>query len=216
MQPLGLLFLLCSLIATGYCISCKSCWHLQGTPCSGSSVDCATGEVCVAAVTNTLLITGPLTEQYTLSCGNPSQCDVNGSLTFYYGSIRTATSCCSANNCVPPTPTVPTKSTVKNGLTCRTCSSDDSSYCYTGETMECTGNEFKCGRMARSLSGSVTKKDAIRGCATKSYCEIIGNQVTSIQGLNVDMKMYCSDGATALHAAFFLSAAVLLLTKLLF
>ncbi|PIO15020.1 hypothetical protein AB205_0022530, partial [Aquarana catesbeiana] len=91
-----------------------------------------------------------------------------------------------------------------------------SDYCYTSDKVECTGDEMKCGLMARRLSGTVTKNDSLRGCATRSYCEIFGNQMTTIQELNVDSKMFCSDGAADLHVGLLGSAVAILLTKLLF
>ncbi|XP_040183163.1 phospholipase A2 inhibitor 25 kDa subunit-like [Rana temporaria] len=215
MKPLGLLLVICCLASTGFCISCKSCWHMLGSQCNGSSVPCSSDQVCVASYTLISTVTSE-TPQYTLSCGSRSQCNANGSLTFNYGKLRTRTSCCDTNDCIPPFPTLPPVSSQKNKLTCRACFSDTSDYCYTGDTIECTGDEMKCGRMARRLSGTVTKNDALRGCATKSYCEIFGSQTSTIQGLNVDSKMFCSDGAPALHVGLLGSIVAILLTKLLF
>ncbi|KAM5132208.1 phospholipase A2 inhibitor gamma subunit B-like [Mantella aurantiaca] len=157
-----------------------------------------------------------MTPEFSVSCGTQSQCNLTGSVSFIYGTIRTGTSCCSTDNCTVPIPQLPPVIQNKNGLKCRTCSSDKSDYCYTDDKMDCTGNETKCGRMARTLSGTINLKDSVRGCATRSFCEVMGNQKTSIMGLNVDMKMYCSDGAVGLYNGVVYAISVALLTKLLF
>ncbi|XP_056399859.1 phospholipase A2 inhibitor and Ly6/PLAUR domain-containing protein-like [Hyla sarda] len=198
----------------GYSLVCRSCWHLSGAECNGPNVTCPENGVCVAALSS-VSVGASVTPQYSLSCGTQNECDRSSSLTFNYGTVRTATSCCSTDSCVPTLPTLPSPSSEKNGLTCRTCSSDSSDYCYTSETLQCTGKETKCGRMARTLSGTINLKDAIRGCATSSFCDILGTQNTVIDGLYVDMKTYCSDGAAGLTAGYFISIFTALVTKLL-
>ncbi|XP_040183164.1 phospholipase A2 inhibitor 25 kDa subunit-like [Rana temporaria] len=215
MKPLGLLLVICCLTSTGFCISCKSCWHMLDSQCDGSSVPCSSDQVCVASYTLISTVTSE-TPLYTLSCGSHSQCHFSGSMSTNHGTVRTRNSCCDTDDCIPPFPTLQPVCPMKNKLTCRACFSDTSDYCYTSDTIECTGNERKCGRMARRLSGAVTKNDALRGCATRSYCEKVGNQMSTIQGLNIDSKMFCSDGAPALHVGLLGSIVAILLTKLLF
>nr|DBA15791.1 TPA: hypothetical protein GDO54_003255 [Pyxicephalus adspersus] len=215
MKLLGILLVVSALTSKGYSIICKSCWLFGSQPCTEPTVSCPDGNVCVAAYTE-VTVGGAMTPQYSISCGTWSDCNVTGSLTFLYGKIHTGTSCCSTDDCIPPKPALPEESTRKNGLTCRTCSSDQSDYCYTGDKIECNGEETKCGRMARKLSGTINLKDSIRGCSTPSFCGILGNQQASVSGLNVDMKMFCSDGATDLYNGLFCSLIVALLTKLMF
>ncbi|XP_040183162.1 phospholipase A2 inhibitor and Ly6/PLAUR domain-containing protein-like [Rana temporaria] len=215
MKLLGILLVLSAFTSKGYSIVCKNCWHFATTPCTEPTVSCPNDQICVAALT--MVIEGTkITPQYSVSCGTQSECNVTGSLNFIYGRILTGTSCCSTDNCDPPTPQLPVESSVKNGLTCRTCYSGTSDYCYTGDKIECTGDQNKCGRMARTLTGTFNTKDATRGCTTESFCGILGNKKDSINGLNVDMAMYCSDGATGLYSGLIYFVIVALLTTLLF
>ncbi|CAJ0933853.1 unnamed protein product [Ranitomeya imitator] len=39
---------------------------------------------------------------------------------------------------------VPSRNSTQNGLVCRTCTSPDSTWCYTSDTMQCTGDEDMC------------------------------------------------------------------------
>ncbi|XP_075046197.1 phospholipase A2 inhibitor NAI-like [Mixophyes fleayi] len=214
MKTLGFLAVLTALTSTGYSITCKSCWHFSDKPCTQPAVSCPSDNVCVAAY-SVVTVVGTDTPQYSISCGTRDQCNVNGSLTFIYGKVKTGTSCCDTDDCTPPTPQLPADSSEKNGLICPTCSSDKSDFCYTGDTLPCTGDEVKCGRMARKLTGTITLKDTICGCATKSFCDILGNQVASISGLNIDSKMFCSHGEVGQYAESFYSAFAALLAKLL-
>nr|DBA15790.1 TPA: hypothetical protein GDO54_003254 [Pyxicephalus adspersus] len=216
MKPLGLLVVLCSLASKGFCISCINCWHMQGMPCNGLSQPCSDDQLCVASFTITTIDPGTTRIfQYSLSCGSRSECNMNGSLTYNRGKLRTGTSCCDTDNCIPPFPILPNESSQKNGLICTTCASETSSYCITREKIECTGEEIKCGRMARNVKGTISKNDALRGCTTKSYCGLLGNQMYTIQEVNVIMKMYCTDGAVALQVGLFRPAFAVLLTMLL-
>ncbi|KAM3922126.1 phospholipase A2 inhibitor and Ly6/PLAUR domain-containing protein-like [Leptodactylus fuscus] len=216
MELLGILLLLSALTTTGYSLICKTCWHLSSLPCNGSYVSCPTGQVCVAAFTS-VNIGGAITPQYSITCGKPNDCNVTGSMTMNIGKILTGTSCCNTDNCTPPFPALPSVSLQKNGLTCRTCASDQSDYCYTSDKLQCTGQETKCARMARTLSGTINLKDALRGCATKSYCDILGSQNAFVDGLYVDMKTYCSDGAADLrHMGYFMLICTVAMTKFMF
>ncbi|XP_073457298.1 phospholipase A2 inhibitor NAI-like [Aquarana catesbeiana] len=214
MKLLGILLVLSAFTSKGYSISCKNCWHFSTVPCKEPTVSCPNDQICVASLTEVIVGTTN-TPQYSLSCGTQSECNVTGSLNFIYGKILTGTSCCSTDNCDPPTPQLPVDSSIKNGLTCRTCYSDSSDYCYTGDKIECTGDQTKCGRMARTLTGTINMKEAIRGCTTGSFCDILGNQKDSLSGLNVDMAMYCSNGAAGLYNGLIYFVTVALLTTLL-
>lgn len=212
MKLLETLLLLSALSTAGHSLVCRSCWNLSGEPCTGPTLTCPSDNVCVAAL-SAVRIGNVVTPQYSITCGTRDQCDVTGSLTFNSGTVRVGTSCCSTDNCTPAYPALPSESSEKNGLTCKTCSYDKSDYCLTSETLQCTGEETKCGRTGRILSGTINLKDTIRGCATKSFCDILGTQKGIIDGLNVDMKTYCSDEAADRYIEYFISIFTDLLTK---
>lgn len=215
MKLLETLLLLSALSIAGHSLVCKSCWNIIGVPCNVPTVTCPSNNVCVASL-SAVRVGNKVTPQYSITCGTRDQCNVTGSLSFTYGNVRVGTSCCSSDYCTPTYPTVPSESSQRNGLTCRTCSSDSSDYCHTSETLQCTGEERKCGRMARTLSGTIKLKDTMRGCATKTFCDILGTQKTNIDGLKVDMKTYCSDGAADLRVGYVVAIFTALLTKLMY
>ncbi|XP_063800043.1 phospholipase A2 inhibitor gamma subunit B-like [Pseudophryne corroboree] len=215
MKSLGFLAVLSALAATGYSITCKSCWQFA-TACTSPTVSCPAGNVCVSSYSVVQTVTSSTPQiQYSISCGLRDHCNITGSMTFIYGTVRTGTSCCDTDDCTPPTPILPALSSQKNGLTCRTCYSDKSDYCYNGDTLQCNGEETKCGLMSRKLTGTINLNEAIRGCSTKSFCDVLGPQSASISGLNVDAKMYCSDGAVGLNSGILYSIFATLLAKLL-
>ncbi|XP_063800042.1 phospholipase A2 inhibitor NAI-like [Pseudophryne corroboree] len=209
---LGSLLILSALTATGFSITCYNCLNLTGTACNQPTATCAIGEVCVAAYS---VVTGSSpSNQYSLSCGSTTKCNLTGTWTFTGGTVKTATTCCNNDSCTPTLPTLPTQSTQTNNVTCRTCASN-TAYCYTGDTLACTGSETMCGILSTVLTGTTTQSTAIRGCTTPSFCDTLGTGVSSFSGLNVVLTTYCSSGAVGIYAGFFSSALTLLLTKFL-
>ncbi|XP_077312360.1 phospholipase A2 inhibitor and Ly6/PLAUR domain-containing protein-like [Lithobates pipiens] len=209
MKFLGLLLVICSLASTGFCILCKSCVHQLGFPCDGISLPCSSDEVCISFYT-VITTETIISMEYELSCRPRSYCNMNGSMsTSKDNRLRTGTSCCYTDNCIPPFPTLPPVNSRKNRLMCR------SSH-MVSNTVECTGNETKCGQLDVTVTGAMILNYTVRGCATRSFCDIYENQMYTIQGINFDTKMFCNDGAVVLHVGILGSAVTILLTKLLF
>ncbi|XP_044125182.1 phospholipase A2 inhibitor and Ly6/PLAUR domain-containing protein-like [Bufo gargarizans] len=127
-----------------------------------------------------------------------------------------SSSCCNTDNCTPNTPTLPTISSNPNGLVCRYCASVDSTWCHTDDTVQCTGEQNMCLLQTTHVSGSVSASSAIRGCATKSICDL-GSQSASAGGVTTDVKIICTNSGLSVHNIVLTPAIVcLLLLKLFF
>ncbi|XP_063293103.1 phospholipase A2 inhibitor 25 kDa subunit-like isoform X2 [Pelobates fuscus] len=213
---IGILGVLSVLVSTGDSLSCIKCLGSSNATCIGSSVTCPSDNICVNGYSLTNAA-GTITPSFNRDCGPRNQCNLTGSVTFNIGLVRVATTCCSTDNCDPGIPTLPSNNNQQNGLTCRTCYSGNSLSCYTSETIQCKGVENKCFLLEKKLSGTFYSKEALRGCATDTYCSLLGTQTASYDGLNIDMKVFCTSGTNSLHGGFFLStAAFLVVLKYLF
>ncbi|XP_044138562.1 phospholipase A2 inhibitor and Ly6/PLAUR domain-containing protein-like [Bufo gargarizans] len=211
---IGILSLLSALAATSYALSCTQCFS-SGATCSGPSMTCPSGNQCGSAYTETT-IAGAKSTSLVRTCAPSSQCGLKGSLGLKQGHMRMSTSCCNTDNCTPDLPTFPTTSSTPNGLVCRSCISEDSTWCYTNDTVQCTGDENRCLLMTTYVSGSVSASAAIRGCASKSICDI-GSQSASAGGLTTNVKFICTSGGLSVHNIVLAPAIVcLLLLKLFF
>ncbi|MEE6515850.1 hypothetical protein FKM82_024972 [Ascaphus truei] len=189
---------------------------MAGTSCTGTSLTCPAGGVCMSGYTVSRLGGIEATKMFIRGCESQSQCGMSGSFTIPDGTTKTSTSCCTTDNCTPPIPTLPANNNVKNGLTCRTCVSADSNWCYTPDTIQCTGDEKMCLLQSTKISGSSSLTTAIRGCATQSICNI-SSQSSSSGGMTVDVKTSCTNGSNGRYPGFFFPAVVaLMLIKLLF
>ncbi|XP_063800041.1 phospholipase A2 inhibitor NAI-like [Pseudophryne corroboree] len=212
---LGSLLVFSALTATGFSLTCYNCINVTGTTCNQPTVTCPAGDVCIASYSLVTVTGSAPTTQYSITCGSTAQCNVTGSWTVNFGTVRTGVTCCSTDNCTPTLPTLPTQGSQPNNVTCRTCSSY-TDYCYTGDTIGCTGSETKCGILSKVLTGTISQATTIRGCTTPSFCDTLGTGVYYYSGLNIAMTTYCSNGAVGLYAGFFGSAFTFLLTILLF
>ncbi|XP_071969516.1 uncharacterized protein [Engystomops pustulosus] len=142
------------------------------------------------------------------TCVLTSECNFTGTLRLKEGHIQLATSCCDKDRCIPNEPKFPAVSTKVNGLVCRSCSSLSSNWCYTSDTVQCTGNEDRCLLQATEIKGSVST--SFRGCATKSLCDL-GSQTQTIEGVTTKVKFVCTDGGISVHTAVLAPAIVCLL-----
>ncbi|KAM4015094.1 phospholipase A2 inhibitor and Ly6/PLAUR domain-containing protein-like [Anomaloglossus baeobatrachus] len=211
---IGLLSLLLTIAATSYALSCTECMSPSST-CSGNSGTCPSGQVCGTAYLETTK-GGKKTEFVMRSCTPSSECNIKGSTSTAEAQLRMVTSCCNTDNCSPSSLELPAKGTNLNGLVCRSCVSDDSTWCYTPDTVQCTGDENMCLLQSTKMSGSASKSAAYRGCATKSICDL-GSTSKTIGSLLIEEKTICTSGGTSVYK-FFLTPAIacLLLLKLFF
>ncbi|XP_077116217.1 uncharacterized protein LOC143770462 [Ranitomeya variabilis] len=195
-------------------LSCTQCMSTSSS-CSGNSVTCPSGHVCASQYSETT-VGGKKTEMLLRLCSPPSECSTKGSISTSQLQLMMAVSCCGTDNCTPDLPALPTKSTNSNELVCRSCISADSTWCYTPDTVQCTGDENMCLLQSTKISGSTSSSTAIRGCATKSICDL-GSQTATLGGVSVDVKTVCTSGSKSVHHVVLNPAFVcFLLLKLFF
>ncbi|KAM8927841.1 uncharacterized protein RCH25_008148 [Pelodytes ibericus] len=196
-SPLGFLCVLFALVATGHSLNCTQCISSSGTSCTGSQISCANAnDLCSSSLSVTTATSGT-SRTFTRTCSPTNQCDTTGSLTFLYGNVKVGTSCCSANNCTPAIPTLPGDYTQVNSLTCRTCYVGNNNYCYTGETIQCKGNETLCLRMSSVLSATGHSLNCTE-CINTNGISCTGKQVSCANANDV-----CSSSHTVTTTATF-------------
>ncbi|XP_053308586.1 phospholipase A2 inhibitor gamma subunit B-like [Spea bombifrons] len=212
----GFFCTLSALISTCYSLSCTKCSNTTTSSCTGSSITCPADQVC--GVSYTLTTEGGVTSlEYSRDCFLKEQCTFNGSMGFAQNSrVRIGYSCCSTDNCLPSLPALPADNNKTNGLVCRSCSSQNSVWCYTSDTIQCTGDENMCLLQTTKITtGSVSSSTAIRGCATKSICDL-GRQAVTTDQISVDINFQCTSGSVGVFGGVFLNLLLgIVLTKLL-
>ncbi|KAG9463930.1 hypothetical protein GDO78_020776 [Eleutherodactylus coqui] len=164
----GILSLISALTATSSAISCMQCASVSST-CSGDSITCVDGSVCGSSYTQTFIDVMRI-ESLIRTCVPLSNCTYNSTVSTKQGIIGVGLSCCSTDDCTPTLPTFPIKSSIPNGVICPSCVSEESAWCYTSDTIQCTGDENICFLQTTEITGFVST--AMRGCATKSYCDL--------------------------------------------
>ncbi|KAM8927840.1 phospholipase A2 inhibitor NAI-like [Pelodytes ibericus] len=197
----GFVCLLSAVVATGSALSCIDCVKLGGSSCSGKSKICPAGSVCGSQYTS---VQSGLekAEVFVRTCILESMCTLNASITFDSGTAKLGSSCCSTENCAPKFPVLPAVSSQGNGVICPTCISDDPDSCSTEKTMECTGDETVCVFQTTKITGElnipVDLKHyfpvALRGCATKSVCDLININLKQ-RDVALDVNFLCTDGS---------------------
>ncbi|KAM9299500.1 uncharacterized protein PAF06_016579 [Gastrophryne carolinensis] len=182
MDLFGIFFLVSTFAATGYSLSCTVCTSDSTTSCTGSNITCPSGSLCGSIYTTTA-------GKYILFL------DLSLPHLIIKAFIKVIVS---------------TTNSTSNGLVCRTCATADSTWCYTSDTMTCTGNENMCILQTTKISvGSQSASAALRGCATKSMCDI-GSQSQSAGGASTEVKFICTSGSFGLHSSFSILAIVCL------
>ncbi|XP_077312655.1 phospholipase A2 inhibitor and Ly6/PLAUR domain-containing protein-like [Lithobates pipiens] len=208
---LHILCVLSALVASGLSLNCMHCMSTTTSCSSGVSLPCASGYTCGYTA-----MRAKGANLYLQSCVPQKQCDLKGSVSLPNGEKgKMATSCCGTDDCTPTLPSLPVDSSASNGLTCRSCKVENSDWCYTSDTMKCTGGENMCLLQTVKITGSQSVAHAARGCATKSICDL-GSQSYNIQGMSTDIRFTCTSGSTGLPKGFYLPALICLsLLKLL-
>ncbi|KAM4015678.1 phospholipase A2 inhibitor and Ly6/PLAUR domain-containing protein-like isoform 2-T2 [Anomaloglossus baeobatrachus] len=200
----GILSLLLALAATSFALSCTQC--ISGSPpCTGSNGTCPSGHMCGSAYL-TFTFGGDTETRFERTCMISQICNIKGSWTVNQVQYKVATSCCSTDDCTPTTPKLPEHNSTPNGLVCPTCVSDNSAYCTSSDTIQCTGDENRCLLLTENMTGPDPSVSALRGCATKSSCDI-GSFGNSSSNLN----FICTSGGTSVHEVVLTPAVVCLL-----
>ncbi|KAM9299501.1 uncharacterized protein PAF06_016580 [Gastrophryne carolinensis] len=140
------------------------------------------------------LIYGSSTIVYTRQCSPEAQCNITGSMTVPNGTVQISTSCCYNDSCTPEIPTLSKNiDNSTNGVTCRSCLTVTSDWCYTSNTVSCTGAETKCLLQTTVLTGTQQVAVAMRGCATPDICSF-GSQSFSLTDFTSSSNYICTNG----------------------
>ncbi|KAG8542646.1 hypothetical protein GDO81_026347 [Engystomops pustulosus] len=159
---------------------------------------------------------GMQTKTFTRSCERRNACGVAGIIAYQRGHVKTATSCCYNDACYPSTPALPNDETRRNGLVCSSCTAHDSAWCYGKEKIDCTGQENRCIIMSDVYSGAKYAKNAFRGCAPKTICDL-GSQSHNYGSITQRREITCSNHGHNIHSSFFiLLVTVAISSKFLF
>ncbi|CAH2318613.1 Hypothetical predicted protein [Pelobates cultripes] len=187
-----------ALLRTGNCLSCTLCLVQGTTFCTGNNVTCDNGRVCISTHTVSTEDGIKKNEFFGRTCMPQHYCNNPGSFSTDKSNSRKGISCCETDNCVPPAPILPDVSDKPNGVICKTCTADDTEWCDTKQVKKCTGDENKCIVQIATMSGAVSRKTVLRGCATQSICNI-GNETVTTDGISVIVSISCTDGCKSLY-----------------
>ncbi|XP_069811924.1 phospholipase A2 inhibitor and Ly6/PLAUR domain-containing protein-like isoform X2 [Dendropsophus ebraccatus] len=158
---------------------------------------------------------GTTTASLLRDCINPTRCGIKGSISLQDARINMAISCCNTYACTPTIPALIPKSSNPNGVVCRVCTSKTSSWCYTSDTLQCTGEENMCLLQTKEVTGAYSSSIAARGCATKSLCKL-GTNLQNVPGSSIKDTIICTDGGISVHKAILTPAITCLLVLKLF
>ncbi|XP_068099404.1 uncharacterized protein [Hyperolius riggenbachi] len=162
----GIIGVLLALVSSGHSLSCTVCRSDTSDYCTGPSTTCPAGSVCGTVLGKSS--TGAV--NYIRAGTSENGCNMTGSTTIKGGAyVRMVAACCSSDNCTPILPTIPGGSSVTNGVICRSCVSADSTWCYTSDTMACTGDENMCLLLTTKYSGHSLSCTVCRS-DTSDYC----------------------------------------------
>ncbi|XP_066428751.1 phospholipase A2 inhibitor and Ly6/PLAUR domain-containing protein-like [Eleutherodactylus coqui] len=201
---------LSALTAASSALLCTKCSSTSST-CSGSSVTCPDGFMCGSEYTR-VFGEGERIEILIRTCTPSSECNFSGTMSIPQERIALGISCCSTDNCTPTLPTVPTKGHNPNGVICPSCAPAQSTPCYTSDTIQCTADENMCLLKAMEIGSA---SGAMRGCATKSFCDL-GSQFYTAGGSTIKYTYTCTSGGISAHKVVLTPAIVCLLVLKLF
>ncbi|KAM4015673.1 phospholipase A2 inhibitor and Ly6/PLAUR domain-containing protein-like [Anomaloglossus baeobatrachus] len=207
-SPISIFSLLSAFAATSFALSCTQC--ISGSPpCTGDSRTCPSGDMCGSEYV-ALSTGGDTKTTFDRRCTSSHFCNLKGSRTVKQEQYRVATSCCSTDNCTPTTPELPEQNSTPNGLVCTTCVSDNSAYCNSSDTIQCTGKENRCFLLITNITGKYPSLLAVRGCATKSFCDV-GNISETVRDSSINLSFICTSGGSSVHKVLLTPAVVCLL-----
>ncbi|XP_072282014.1 phospholipase A2 inhibitor and Ly6/PLAUR domain-containing protein-like isoform X2 [Pyxicephalus adspersus] len=164
----------------------------DASTCVGTSQTCPSDHACGAVRTVTQLGENKV-DIYVISCVPVKECNSPGSISVPNGKIRRGISCCYTSNCTPPEPRLPADVKEANGLVCGTCLTESSTFCSAEEVMECTGKEDMCLFQTSVTTGIISTQEALRGCSTKTYCDLGEQSVKSAQ-MSIELTYSCTPG----------------------
>ncbi|XP_075183284.1 uncharacterized protein LOC142255713 [Anomaloglossus baeobatrachus] len=191
-----LLCVIAAFAATGDCLQCISCSIENSDSCSSTNTEsCLVGQVCASQSTLSIK-NGEISQKFKRFCAPQSECNVNGSFTYYNTSERIATTCCFNDSCSSEKPKVPSTTLLSNGIICSKCSLAGPA-CGADQNMNCTGNETMCLLMStKYILGTQTTLSLVRGCASRGYCIKSNTSHPSAEGYT-EITYQCTSGSLA-------------------
>ncbi|CAN2388066.1 u-PAR/Ly-6 domain [Pristimantis euphronides] len=196
--------LLATIATTGYSLSCIECTSLGDTMCNATPKTCSSEhDSCLLTYIVTSMGGMEISKMYIRQCGQSSLCLKTGSISLPNGRIKTGTTCCKTNDCMPTRPVLPPDSNKKNGFWCKTCFAPNSQSCDTEILTECIGEETMCISQVTNRTGDVATTTSVRGCATKEMCEP-ARQVWNLTKMTVYLENTCTNSGIAVQPHLFL------------
>ncbi|KAM4652240.1 phospholipase A2 inhibitor and Ly6/PLAUR domain-containing protein-like [Discoglossus pictus] len=224
---------------------CMQCTAVDEASCVGQERRCPSHDYLCASTNTLTIMGGKSHTNFTRSCERRSSCGITGTIGFQKGMVKTVISCCEVDSCTPSMPAktycyihegpyghhgikyLPPFIVVsmdpmcqgdtpqRNGLTCASCTSTDSTWCHTEDTIACTGEENRCMLKQITTTGSKYSYTAIRGCATKPLCDV-GYQYHEFGGQKITTYVKCTNGGITFHHNLILLAfAIMASVKLM-
>ncbi|XP_056398533.1 phospholipase A2 inhibitor and Ly6/PLAUR domain-containing protein-like isoform X2 [Hyla sarda] len=182
---------------------------LSDAVCNGTSKDCPSGDYsCLLSYIVTSMGGMEISKMYVRQCAKKNVCSRTGSISLPNGRIKTGTTCCSTNDCMPEKPTLPPDSIEKNGLSCKTCFTPNSKTCDTDLFTDCVGNETMCITQVTTRTGDVPTSTVVKGCATKVLCEP-SHQVWKLGTMTVNLENACTNGGVYVRSSLILMVSAL-------
>ncbi|CAH2329445.1 Hypothetical predicted protein [Pelobates cultripes] len=193
-------------------LTCYQCESSSGLPCTGYLATCVSSAKRCISIYEETFASGGRSNRFARGCGITSQCDVSGTVSLLDRTYRTSSTCCKDSMCTPPFPVLPPyNNSYLNGRTCPSCVSYMETDCNSGLYKNCTGLETYClYESMKTTGGQNTIKTALRGCATKSMCDL-GDRTTKYNGITTTIKVSCRSGsAETLYSSLFLLGIVII------
>ncbi|XP_077116264.1 uncharacterized protein LOC143770487 [Ranitomeya variabilis] len=189
-------FILSTLIATTFSLSCNECSGLAAKSCHRVKVTCPPDfNVCVATLESDIPDGKQEMTLYREYCGKSSMCSYTGSLTTHFAGKKMSSTCCYTSNCSPPLPKFPEEKTDKNGVSCKSCSDLKEASCESTTTIDCVGDEKKCVAMAiTSKSEKMSSTYSLSGCGTPGLCNLTEREYQFV-GQTIKTTFTCSSGS---------------------
>ncbi|XP_069804369.1 uncharacterized protein [Dendropsophus ebraccatus] len=190
------------------------CWQCQGSvdiKCEQYAVCSAENDACVTVISKTSY-GGKTTTQLMKRCGFSLECNRAGIITTTQGSISRNTTCCYSDNCISPTPTLPSENNETNGLICDSCYVKDNAICTGKDHINCTGNATQCiSYTEKVIEGSFTSSEILHGCAHPSICDSGNINVTYDRKILQETKICRNCAKSNIHPPNILCASIMLM-----
>ncbi|XP_073511824.1 uncharacterized protein [Phyllobates terribilis] len=188
-------FILSTLVATTFSLSCNECNGLSAKSCQRVKVTCPPDfNVCVATLESNTEDGKPEMTLYREYCGKSSMCSYTGSLTTHFAVKKMSSTCCHTSNCSPPMPKLPAEKTDKNGVSCKSCSDLKEASCESTTTIDCIGDEMKCVDIAIMSNSERSSTYSVSGCSTPGLCNLMEREY-QIGGKTIKTTFMCSGGS---------------------